>query len=55
MTSAITAIINKIIDQKRSLDFFIEVDHIRWRTTVGLAAVLEFYNVQPGTAAQLKN
>jgi len=24
-------------------------------TTVGLAAVLVFYNVQPGTAAQLKN
>jgi len=23
--------------------------------TVGLAAVLVFYNVQPGTAAQLKN
>jgi len=25
------------------------------RTTVGLAAVLEFYNVQPGAAADLKN
>jgi len=29
--------------------------HIYCAATVGLAAVLVFYNVQPGTAAQLKN
>jgi hypothetical protein len=28
---------------------------IKWPITLGLAAVLEFIFVQPGTAAQLKN
>ena len=31
------------------------VTYQEWQLTVGLAAVLVFYNVQPGTAAQLKN